>query len=120
MPKFSRRRGCGKQAPGKKAFRRSIKTANRSKDIDQIQDEIYAINNNTPVAHHFNTLPYDIDKAGAGQHYCRYCAKDFISAEVLQRHQQTKVHKKRVKLVNQPQYTQREAEAAAGMAAPVR
>ena len=58
MPKFSRRRGCGKQAAAKKGYKRSIKTANRSKDIDQIQDEFIALSRDPRKA----VLPVDPDR----------------------------------------------------------
>ena len=38
-----------------------------------------------------------------------------VDAKALASHLKTKVHKKRVKLINEQQYTQKEAEEAAGM-----
>ena len=38
-----------------------------------------------------------------------------IDASALAAHKKTKVHKKRVKLCNEKQYTQKEAEEAAGL-----
>lgn len=120
MPKFSRKRGCGKQAAAKKGYKKSIKTANRSKDIDQIQDELKLYNNQNTVHIPFTKdvieLPVDVDKPGSGQYYCRYCAKYFISDGVLKEHERTKPHKKRIRLICEEQYTQEDAEAAAGMA----
>lgn len=118
MPKFSRRRGCGKQAAAKKGYKKSIKTKNHEKYLDQIQDEFIALKSDPRKAIKLSILPIDPDLPGAGQHFCRACAKYFISNEVLETHNMTKVHKKRVKLVNEPQYSQREADAAAGMAPP--
>lgn len=60
--------------------------------------------------------PVDLDKPGMGQFYCLCCAKYFINEDAMQKHVKSKVHKQRLKIVAEPQYTQQEAEAAAGMA----
>ncbi len=64
------------------------------------------------------TQPVDADKPGLGQFYCVSCAKYFVGAEILAKHVQTRPHKRRLKLALEEQYSQREAEAAAGMGAP--
>lgn len=59
-----------------------------------------------------------------GQFYCLYCDKHFMRKDILDEHLQSKIHKKKwelvdsihcsVKKANEEQYTQQEAEAAAG------
>lgn len=90
--------------------RRSLKR--RAKDVDQIQDEMKALaeGNRTLV-----TLYADVDAPGGGLHACVVCSRHFISEAVLAEHCRTKPHKKRVKEVAQPQYTQKEADAGAGV-----
>ncbi|CAO3676561.1 unnamed protein product [Umbelopsis vinacea] len=62
--------------------------------------------------------PIDADKAGLGQHYCVHCARYFPSNDALQKHETTKLHKRRVKKTLDEPYTQKEADAAAGIGAP--
>ena len=110
----------GKQAAGKKGYRKSLKTANRSKDIDQIQDELHALNNpliKLPFYTAVRDLPIDNDLPGQGQYYCRYCAKYFLDESVQLIHNKTKIHKKRMKVVNSTPYSQADADSAAGMGA---
>jgi bud site selection protein 20 len=57
----------------------------------------------------------DADLPGMGQFYCLECGKHFINESTLNEHKRTKFHKKQVKRTQQEQYTQAEADAAAGM-----
>ena len=45
---------------------------------------------------------------------CVPCARAFVSLEVLQGHMKSKPHKRMAKIVAEPQYTQKEADAGAG------
>lgn len=56
----------------------------------------------------------DLDKPGFAQHYCLHCAKYFINQRALDDHFKTKVHKRRMKALEDDPYTQEEAERAAG------
>lgn len=56
----------------------------------------------------------DLDKPGFAQHYCLHCAKYFISQRALDDHFKTKVHKRRMKALENEPFTQEEAERAAG------
>lgn len=91
---------------------RSCSLKRRGKDVDRIQDEIRAAAEGRPVTY------ADEDAPGHGHFYCVPCARHFISAEVLAAHEKTKPHKKQLKVVAEAQYTQREADAGAGMSAP--
>lgn len=90
-------------------FKKGHKVSRRSKDIDQIQEELKTYN---PTVN----KPIDQDLPGLGQYYCLTCARYFITESTLLTHNTSKVHKKRLKLIAEPQYTQAEADAAAGMA----
>ncbi len=83
----------------------------RTKDIDQIQDELREIAEGRRSAAAY----LDAEAPGGGAHVCVPCSRHFISAAVLEEHCRTKPHKKRVKQVAEPQYTQKEADAGAGM-----
>jgi bud site selection protein 20 len=115
-----------------KKYKRSVWLCNRDKDIDQIQDEIALqsetgipivqrlLTNNDPVVlleqtkNAAATIPYDDELPGGGQYYCVETAKHFIDATALANHKKTKFYKRRVKELQQEQYTQHTAEWAAG------
>jgi bud site selection protein 20 len=113
-----------------KKYKRSVWLCNRDKDIDQIQDEIALqsetgipivqrlLTNNDPIllqqTEKVSTLPYDDELPGGGQFYCVETAKHFIDATALADHKKTKFYKRRVKELQQEQYTQHTAEWAAG------
>jgi bud site selection protein 20 len=66
--------------------------------------------------------PSNPELPGFGQNYCVHvfsinqCARHFITKEALLDHEKTKLHKKRVKMLeNGEAYTQKEAELAAGL-----
>jgi bud site selection protein 20 len=98
-----------KKHGGHLTFKKSIKVKRRGLDLDQIQDELQR-----PVVNR----PFDPDLPGFGQHYCLTCARYFPTDGSLSVHMRSKIHKKKLKLALEPQYNQREAEAAAGMAPP--
>ncbi|KAI8983053.1 hypothetical protein BDB01DRAFT_792223 [Pilobolus umbonatus] len=58
------------------------------------------------------------DLPGLGQHYCVECARHFISEVHLEEHLKTKLHKRRVKKLQDEPYTQEEADRAAGISKP--
>jgi len=107
--------GRGKPKAGtkakKKAYKRKFWTCRRTKDLDQVQDEIKAVEEATRLMSSY----HDEDAPGAGDFYCLPCARHFINEKVLMEHKTSKPHKRMLKLVAQPQYTQKEAEAGAGM-----
>ena len=78
--------------------------------MNQIQDEIIKIKRGT-----FKPEQKDIDKPGMGQFKCIICARYFINANVLKMHKKTKKHKKMLKKVIRPQYTQKEADMCGGL-----
>ena len=95
---------------GIKDFSKKCRTRRRTRDLDQIQEDLLRQKKN-PSA----TLPVDLELPGLGQYPCVECNVFCISAEVLQKHANTKNHKKRLRMLLEVPYTIQEAEAAAGM-----
>ncbi|CAK4502795.1 unnamed protein product [Aphanomyces euteiches] len=94
----------------KKGYKRSHATCNRARDIDQIQDDLKKESETGAKI----TFEMDEDLPGLGQYYCTPCARHFITANACDVHIASKVHKRRMKDVAQEQYSQKEAERAAG------
>ena len=94
----------------KKAFKRRFWTCRRTKDLDQVQDEIQQLEAGTRAL----TSYLDEDAAGGGAFMCVPCARSFTTEVVLAGHLRTKPHKRMMKLVAEPQYTQKEADAGGG------
>ncbi|CCI42927.1 unnamed protein product [Albugo candida] len=93
-----------------KGYKKSHSTKRRSRDVDQIQDDLkLESQQNKPLK-----FEIDEDLPGLGQYYCTPCARHFIDATTRDLHVRTKVHKRRLKDVRQEQYTQREADLGAG------
>lgn len=88
----------------------------RTKDIDQIQDEIAAIETGRKSV----TEYLDPEAPGGGQFVCVPCGRYFINKDALTAHEKTKPHKKRVKEVQEPQWNQATADAAAGKSAAIK
>ncbi|KAJ3040381.1 Bud site selection protein 20 [Rhizophlyctis rosea] len=93
---------------GIRDVKRAKRTRARVKDLDQIHEDI---KNPEKVA----TGAVDADLPGLGQHYCLQCARYFTTAASLNDHIKTKLHKKRLKVLKEEPYTQKEAERAAGL-----
>ncbi|KAI9345215.1 hypothetical protein BDR26DRAFT_856544 [Obelidium mucronatum] len=99
--------------------KRSSRTRARVKDLDQIQEDIakkMAANSNSLVTDSAAAAPeLDSDLPGLGQFYCIHCAKYFVTQPAMDVHLASKPHKKRVKVLQEPAYTQKDAEAAVGL-----
>ncbi|KAG8984582.1 Bud site selection protein 20 [Tulasnella sp. 427] len=83
----------------------------RQKDLDQIQ--LHDLDPKNRLA--LESQPLDVDKPGLAQHYCVECARYFETDVALKSHWRTKVHKRRVKALQEPAYTIEEAERAGGL-----
>ncbi|XP_002161687.2 zinc finger protein 593 [Hydra vulgaris] len=95
-----------------KDFKKSHRTRNRTKDVDQIHDEIDLIpfkKNN--ILHQL----VDPDLPGDGQFYCVICARYFMDGKNLSEHKKTKNHKKRLRVMKEKPYSVAESQMAAGM-----
>ncbi|KAG5513258.1 hypothetical protein PMAC_001628 [Pneumocystis sp. 'macacae'] len=87
------------------------KTKRCQRGIDQIHEDI-----TTPELRiALLSQKIDVDLPGLGQHYCIECSRYFESNNALVKHQTGKFHKKRVKLLKEVPYSQKEAEAAVGI-----
>lgn len=106
-PKSGKLKGKSGAARGFKRKVMDLKT--RGRDVDRIQDDIALL-----LAGKAMPGVIDEDAPGGGHHYCVACARHFITAPVLDEHLRSKVHKKRIKVVSEQQYTQAEADAGAG------
>ncbi|EEB06238.1 zinc finger protein [Schizosaccharomyces japonicus yFS275] len=85
-----------------------FRTREYGRDLDQIQDDL-------KEPEKFQSLPLDPDLPGLGQHYCIECARHFESDHSLREHRRSKIHKRRLKQLQEVPYTQEEAEAAVGI-----
>jgi Zinc-finger double-stranded RNA-binding len=93
-----------------KQFKKSHCTANRSMDVDQIQDNL----EKEQELGRKTDFEFDDDLPGGGQFYCTPCARHFMDQDNLDKHTKSKIHKRRMKDVAQEKYTQAEADAGAG------
>ncbi len=94
----------------KRDFRRKYcSTKVRTRDIDLIQEDVEKL-----MAGKELKGIVDEDAPGGGHHYCVPCARHFIDAKVLELHMTSKPHKKRLKLIAEEKYTQKDADFAAG------
>ena len=57
----------------------------------------------------------DEDAPGGGAFFCVECSRHCVSGAALALHRATKSHKRQLKTVAETQYTQAEADQAAGM-----
>ena len=93
-----------------KQFKKGSKTWCRARDIDQIQDDL----EKAKTTGKDMCFEVDDDLPGLGQFYCIHCARHFSDLVSLERHKDTKAHKRRLKDVKQEKYTQDEADFGAG------
>jgi hypothetical protein len=124
---MGRTRNVRNRATKNKQYRKKHSTKRRARDIDQIQDDLAKELSNGAKT----SFEADEDLPGLGQFYCTPCARHFVNLEALLKHEISKVHKRRcflqlknaiflmksfyrLKDVAQEQYTQKEAELAAG------
>lgn len=52
---------------------------------------------------------------GGGDFPCIECSRHFISQDALEKHRTTKIHRRRLKELRDEPYSQKEADAAAGL-----
>jgi len=95
-----------------KKYKRKTWLCNRSKDTDQIQDEIEKVQESSEP---FPGHEYDDEFPGGGQFYCVETGKHFIDAKALADHKKSRYYKRRVKELKEEKYTQQTAEWASGM-----
>ncbi|KAK7527938.1 uncharacterized protein IWZ02DRAFT_140909 [Phyllosticta citriasiana] len=87
------------------------KTRRHTRDLDQV----YADLRSERHLQRYQETKTKEDLPGLGQFYCKECAKWFESDSNLVAHQRGKPHKRRLRQLKEEPYTQKEAEAAAGL-----
>ncbi|OLY81050.1 Zinc finger protein 593 [Smittium mucronatum] len=95
---------------GIKDVTKKYRLKRKTKDLDQIQQDLMPENKEK-----IENADLDADLPGQGQHYCIECNKYFIDSEANSKHKASKVHKRRLRQLKVPAYTQKEAELSAGM-----
>ncbi|KAJ2900948.1 hypothetical protein IWW38_000323 [Coemansia aciculifera] len=93
-----------------KELHQKYKSKRRTKDLDQIQEDLKPENKQRLLS-----IPEDEDLPGLGQHYCVECSRYYIDERALGEHNRGREHKRRVRDLKVPAYTQKEAEAAVGL-----
>lgn len=87
------------------------KTRRYTRDLDQVHADL---SSDKHLAQFKETKAIE-DLPGLGKFYCTECAKWFESDANLVAHQKGKVHKRRLRQLREEPYTQKHAEAAAGL-----
>lgn len=87
------------------------KTRRRVRDLDQIHADLHKEKH----LEQYKETKAAEDLPGLGENYCVECAKWFESDRNLRAHIKGKPHKKRVRQLKEEPYSQKEAEAAAGL-----
>ncbi|XP_066154286.1 zinc finger protein 593 homolog [Euwallacea fornicatus] len=98
-----------KYSSGDTNLKKKYRTKRRVKDLDQIDEDLKEEN-----AKELLNQEIDFDKPGNAQFYCLHCARYFINSSALQEHFKTKVHKRRLKALQEEPYTIEDSERAAG------
>ncbi|PVU86266.1 hypothetical protein BB560_006778 [Smittium megazygosporum] len=75
---------------GIKDVSKKYRLRRRTKDLDQIHNDLGTENQETPQ------LPLDEDLPGLGQFYCTECSKYYTDQNSLDSHKVSKVHKRRL------------------------
>ena len=83
-----------------KQFTKLRKTKHRTKDIDEIVNDLKPEN-----IIKIQNKKLDEDLPGLGQFYCVFCARYFINNDSLKSHYKSKEHKKQIKRTKEPTYT---------------
>lgn len=87
------------------------KTKRRTKDLDLIYNDLSSADKIWKLTNQ----PLDETKPGLGQYYCIHCDKYCETASALKTHLKGKIHKRRVKELQDVPYTQETANAAVGL-----
>jgi bud site selection protein 20 len=87
------------------------KTRRYARDLDQVHADLRSERH---LAQFKDTKAVE-DLPGLGQFYCKECAKWFESEANFGAHRKGKVHKRRLRQLRDEPYSQKEAEAAAGL-----
>jgi len=92
-----------------KQFQKSRKTKHRTKDIDEIVNDLKPDN-----VVKLTKQKLDENLPGLGQFYCLFCARYFISKNSLDNHYKGKEHKKQIKRTKEEPYSIKESKFMGG------
>jgi bud site selection protein 20 len=98
------------QGRGHKTTKKELKAKNKRKHLDEIDADL-----KPKVAASLLHQEIDYDLPGKGQNYCLHCARYFITAQALLDHLKSKVHKRRLKQLEEEPYSVEESLRAAGI-----
>ncbi|GMH92298.1 hypothetical protein TrVE_jg2130 [Triparma verrucosa] len=88
-----------------KKYKRACLTKNRSKDLDQIQDEVIAAKASGDVTlSTLSSVEFDDDLPGGGQFFCWETSRHFPDLKSLTDHKKTREYKRRVKQIKEEKY----------------
>ncbi|KAJ9201807.1 hypothetical protein DTO027B5_8870 [Paecilomyces variotii] len=90
---------------------RRIKTKRMTRGYDQVRADL----DSSKHLRQYKATKDAEDLPGLGKHYCVECAKWFESEFNLKAHTKGKNHKRRVRILREETYTQKDAEAAVGL-----
>nr|CAG8458482.1 13948_t:CDS:2 [Entrophospora candida]CAG8509567.1 3094_t:CDS:2 [Entrophospora candida] len=94
---------------------RKYRTRNYTKDLDQIHEDLKKLTDEKMMRIEEKIESGSGEKLpGSGKFYCIHCARHFIDSHALNEHYRGKLHKRRIKLLKETPYSQKEAEAAVG------
>lgn len=83
----------------------------RRRDVEQVHEDLES----AASVERLQNQPVDEDKPGLGQFYCIPCARYFATPASKTSHERHKLHKRRVRMLKEPPYTQQEADFAGGL-----
>lgn len=105
MTRYRRKRTTVKNKFWKRARNKKGQTY-----VDQIKSEILSGKRSEDIE-----KKIDLELPAAGQIECIICARFFQSNFALEKHKKSKLHKKQQKRIDEPIYTQVEADLAGGI-----
>ncbi|THD19592.1 Bud site selection protein 20 [Fasciola hepatica] len=98
---------------GRKGVRNTrYKVKNRSRDIDQVWEDVKEENVDRRLA---EATEINEDLPGMGKYFCVSCSKYFVDQLTLDVHRSSKPHKRRLKTLEETPHSQDDADRAAGL-----
>jgi len=91
--------------------KKSFRSKRRTRDTDQIRRDML----DPIIVKKVAETPVDGDLPGMGRFYCMACNRHMIDDHAMKAHLRSKVHKRKIKKLQDEPYSIKEAEEAAGM-----